>query len=410
MLGDGASLVVDTNLPAWLNFNVVEPYAGPTNLILNAPGSLTFWFAPEWATTNGGPGKWSQLIDVGEWSSNSSYGYWGLSVDPPGSNLCFVAQDGAGSTYGLSTPILWATNYFHYVAFTYSSTNVSMYVDGQLATNDPGGLSIWPSSTAISGGVFFGSDTNGLMQANGLFDTIEAYSYPLASNDVQTIFNWGLSYYLMNPFDTAMFNIVSAPSNPSPGPAPDVITGQGNLLNIGSAPCLGYNTNVVWITDITATNSPGGTMTVTFGIEGGTNGVFYDVFANSILSFGPNGTNWAWMGQGQSCQMYELTNLPNTDCFLILGTPQDSSGSDLTDAYQLLVSKTNPYVTNSDFDGIPTGWEILLGLNPHISNFTSPSQRSNYGYTPADWLDGITGIRSGAITNDAEGNVQSVSQ
>ena len=69
-----------------------------------------------------------------------------------------------------------------------------------------------------------------------------------------------------------------------------------------------------------------GTMNVTFSIEGGTNGILYDVFANSVLSFGyllPQ-VPWAWMGQGQTCQKYSLTILPNTDCFLILGTPQDS--------------------------------------------------------------------------------------
>ena len=413
-LGDFASLVVDTNVPAWLNYNIYEPGAGATNLVLDAPGSITFWFAPDWSSTNAGgsgPGEWAQLMDVGEWTTNSSYGYWGLSVDPPGQNLWFVSQDGAGDTYALSTPISWTTNYFHYVALTYSSTNVSIYLDGELATNDSGGLSVWPSSAAVTGGIFFGSDTNGLMQAQGLFNSVETYNYELGSNDVQNLFSWNYGYYMINPWNDAMFvDITSAPSNPSTSPTtPEVITGQGDLISLGAASCLGFNTNVVWISSITSTMT-NGTMNVTFSIEGGTNGILYDVFANSVLSFGPTGVPWAWMGQGQTCQKYSLTILPNTDCFLILGTPQDSDSDGLTDAYELLVSKTDPNNKYSNLDGILDGWEILLGLNPTINNFTSSSQRLNYDYTPADWLNTVSGIRSGAVTTDNEGNVQSVSQ
>src|ERR1700733_10879795 len=138
-LGDGWSLLVDTNVPAWLNYNIYEPTNGATNLTVDT-GSITFWYGPDWDTTNGGPGNWAELIDVGEWTSNSSYGYWGFSIDPSGSNILFLSQDGLGDTYGLFAPISWTTNYFHFVALTYSSTNVSLYLDGLLATNDPGGI------------------------------------------------------------------------------------------------------------------------------------------------------------------------------------------------------------------------------------------------------------------------------
>jgi hypothetical protein len=115
------------------------------------------------------------------------------------------------------------------------------------------------------------------------------------------------------------------------------------------------------------------------------------------------------MGQGTNSGIYTL-NVVATDAFLMLGTPQDSDGDGLTDAYELLVSHTDPHNPYSNLDGILDGWEILLGLNPTINNFTSPSQRSNYGYTTADWLNAVTGIRGGTITTDNEGNVQSVSQ
>ena len=151
-------------------------------------------------------------------------------------------------------------------------------------------------------------------------------------------------------------------------------------------------------------------MDVTFTIAGGSNGIPYDVFANSSLSFGPNGYPWAWMGQGNQCTTYMLTGIKSTTCFLILGTPVDSDGDGLTDAYELLVSKTDPHNPDDSGDGMLDGWKILWGLNPLINNWAQSAERSNYAYDPAGRLQQVSGVRSGSITNDAEGNVTQVSQ
>ena len=152
-------------------------------------------------------------------------------------------------------------------------------------------------------------------------------------------------------------------------------------------------------------------MNLTFAIEGGSNSVPYDVFANSILDFsGSTNAPWAWMGQGNQCNIYMLTNLPNTSCFLILGTPQDSDGDGLTDAYEKLVSHTDPNNPDTDGDGLSDAWEVLLGLNPLVNDNAQSSSRSNYSYDFADWLEGISGVRTGSVGLDAEGNVLSVSQ
>jgi hypothetical protein len=415
-LGDGWSLVVNTNgVPAWLNYDIIQPTNGATNLVLNGPGSITFWYAPDWSSgTNGGtgPGQWAQLVNVGEWTSNATYGYWGISVDSPGSNIVFLSRDGLGNTYGLSSPISWTTNNFHFIALTYSSTNVSLYLDGQLATNDPGGLSIWPDPDVAANGLFFGSDTNGNEQANGMFNTVETYTTTLGSNQVQEIYSYQRGIYSMNPFDIPF--LLPASSNPSTNSfAPDVITGSGFLQSDGPATGCAYSTNgyYVWITNFVATMTGNGTMNVTFSINGGTSGWMYDVFANPVFSFGPSGDPWVWVGQGPSCYTYTITDVDSSIAFLILGTPLDSNGADLTDAYQLLVSKTDPKNPYDDPDGLLTGWEILLGLNPHISNINNPSQRLNYIYTSADWVTNISGINgSSSITMDNEGNVRTVSE
>jgi hypothetical protein len=114
----------------------------------------------------------------------------------------------------------------------------------------------------------------------------------------------------------------------------------------------------VWITNVVVTSVSNGTMNVSFVIGGGQDGVYYDVFANSVLSIPPGTNAWAWMGQGLHCVTYLLTNMPNTSAFLILGTPKDSDADGLTDAYELLVSLTNPLDWDTDGDGLSDGEEI----------------------------------------------------
>ena len=266
MLGNGRSLVVDTNVPAWLQYNVYEN-DGTTNLTVDS-GSVTFWYAPgDWSSTNAGgigPGEWGRLFEVGSYTPDSSYGLWSIYVDDGGNNLYFSAQTNdlsSSLTTYLSAPISWTTNYFHFIALTYSPTNTALYLDGVLATNGPG-VTIYPGPEVLTNGFFIGAIETGLYQANGLFNTVATYNYPLNSNDVQTIFNWYYTYYEISPWNMAMF-ISSAPSSPSPLPNTyDIITGAGYLQSAGSVtPNHSTNANIVWITNVTATAVINGTNT-----------------------------------------------------------------------------------------------------------------------------------------------------
>jgi hypothetical protein len=400
-----------TNL-AWLQYNVYEN-DGTTNLTVNV-GSVTFWFASSWSSTNQGgtgPGEWGRLFEVGSYTPDSSYGLWSIYVDDVGANIYFSTQTNdlsSNLTTYVSAPIAWTTNYFHFVVLTYSATNTALYLDGGLAATGPP-ITIYPGSNVLAKGFFIGSDSNGVYQAHGMFNSVYDYNVPLDADTIQEIFNYDYGYYMTSPWNMAMMShIYSADSSPSTT-TPNVITGQGNLQWVTNAPNCSYSTNI-WITNVVATAAGDGTMSVTFTIEGGADGAFYDVFGNSVLSFGPNGFPWAWLGQGLHCNTYTLAGLPNTACFLILGTPLDTDGDGLTDAYEKLVSKTDPNNPDTDGDGIPDGWSVLLGLNPLTNISTQPSSRSNYGYTLADWLNQVSGIKSGTVGLDNEGNVQSVSQ
>ena len=413
-LGDGPALVVDDPAnPAWLQFPVTNLDA-TVNLAV-AVGSVAFWYAPDWSGTNqggSGPGEFARLLEVGGFTPDSSFGLWSLYVDDVGQNLYFSAQtndlSGNFCTY-VTAPIAWTTNYWHFIVFTYSTTNTALYLDGELATNGPP-LTNYPGPNALANGFFIGSDSNGLNQAEGMIDDLYTYNTPLDAGTIYSAYFQDSFYYEANPLNHC--EITAAGSNPSTNPVtPDAITGTGSLQLIGTGNCsYATNADTVWLTNITAVVAGNGTLTVTFTIQGGQagSGAVFDVFANSVLGFGANSLPWSWMGQGVPCDTYQLTGMPTNNCFLILGTPQDSDGADLTDAYQALVTHTSGN-TNS-VDGLLTGWEALLGLNPLNNNLTDSTKRANYGYTAADWLNGVTGIKSGSITDDAEGNVTTVAQ
>jgi len=361
-LGNGASLVVNADVPAWLKYNLVEN-DGTTNLTITN-GSLSFWFAPaSWASADDGgigPGpNGAQLINVGQWTATASYGYWGLSVDPEGANLWFQTQDGAGNSYSLAAPISWTTNYFHTITVTYCSTNVAIYLDGGLATNDPGGLNILPSVSALAGGINFGSDTNGLTQANGLFNSVVTYNAPLDAGTIAQTESQEYEGYLMNPHNLVMFTLTNAISSPSWTNGGDLISGIGNLQLISSNSSLvGSSPDLVWFTNVfrIATNS-GTTLAAT--VAGGSTGYYYDVFVTGALQNPVTNTIWAWLGQVQAGYKFSV-NVNSQNAFFILGTPQGTNG--LTDAFLSLVLKISPYGPQTDGYGVPYAWYAANGF------------------------------------------------
>jgi concanavalin A-like lectin/glucanase superfamily protein len=415
-LGDNGSMLLDSTNAAWLQYKIFEN-DGTTNLTVNQ-GTISFWFAPgSWASTNGGtgPGDWGRLIEVGGYTTNASYGWWSLFLDPGATNIYFGAQtnsgNGATSTY-LSAPIAWNTNEWHFIGLTYSATNSTLYLDGMLVTN---GLpvTVFPGLNVLTNGFYVGSDATGLLQAHGMLDDIDTFNYPLDSATVSNLFVWELWAYKLNPANTVGANLQSAPGSPNTNSSPfNAITGSGFLQYVGSASSCVTSSNV-WITNMTCTVVGSGTnltANYTFTIAGGSNGFAYDLFANAGLAPADPNFKWAWMGQGYTCSIYTVTNLPPGSAFMILGTPLNSDSDGLTDAYERLVSHTDPNIPDTSGDGILDGWKIFWGLNSFLNNPAQTSLRKNYTYDFDGWFKQVSGVKSGTVTLDNQGNVLTVSQ
>ena len=413
-LGDGLAVVIDSTNAAWLQFNTTE--TDGTNNLEVVEGSVMFWFAPNWASTSqggAGPGAdGGRLIDVGSYTTNASYGWWSIYVDPDGTNIYFSAQtnNGSGATY-LSAPIAWTTNYWHLVALAYSATNSLLYIDGELATNGPG-LTILPGPQALSNGFFIGSASNGVAQAHGMFDDLTTYNYQLDAGTVNSTFVLSEMWFLLNPMNQA--NISQAPSTPETSPTFEAITGPGYLLAVSTNYTGCVTSSNVWITNTTATVT-NGVVNLTFAIAGGSNGLPYDVFATPALTQPITNGIWTWMGQGYQCVTYTIPGLTNSVVFLLLGTPLDSDGDGLTDAYERLVSHTNPYVADTSGDGMLDGWKALWGMSGITNNPAQPSERANYTYDGTGRLEtssgvSYTGFSPEVFGFDSEGNITSDQQ
>ncbi len=396
------ALVVDSTNASWLQYNVDES-DGTVELTVDQ-GSVLFWFASDWQSTNQGglgPGGAGRLIEVGGYTTNATYGWWSLYFDAAGDNIYFSAQTNNGTeTNYLSAPISWTNNYSHQIVLTYSSTNSALFVDGRLVTNGPG-VTIYPGSDVLSNGFWMGSDSNGVLQARGVFGEVATYSNQLDASAVSGDYVMEYPFYPEAP--TTYSAIPPAPSEPEIIPVFDAVTGLGYLVPIATNTTGCVNSNNVWMTNASTTVTTNG-VNLTFTILGGSNGLYYDVFATTALVDPLTNGIWTWMGQAQQCVTYTIPALTNTAVFLLLGTPLDSHGNGLTDAYELLILHKNPANTSSG-DGMLDGWKVLWGMNPNINNSANSSERLYYNYDGTGRLENVGGIAAEIFNFDAESNI-----
>ena len=214
---------------------------------------------------------------------------------------------------------------------------------------------------------------------------------------------------------------------------------------------LSFSNNLVWGTASVRLNPSGGTVwyafnndfdSTTIAMSILTNG--YNAYLNSsgrlyptnphdIVSGSTLAYNSGWLGTFYQPTTSPLINMGSTTAdqvglfYFTTQTNQTFEGFSTVDiGFHYVAVNTNgipfenqygaydylgsPYTNDTSGDGISDAWEESLGLNPQFSNFNNTSERANYTYTLADWLNQISGAKSGTVIMDNEGNVSSVSQ
>jgi hypothetical protein len=374
LVWDGDALLLDTtnSLPAFLNYNIVES-DGNTNIAFSA-GVVTCIFICDWATAdtnqNGaGPGDAAgdpaYLLAAGDFSSNSPDGLWAIYFDPGGTNIYFGGVSNSESTVFVSAPISWPSNSVHLIGLIYS-TNSLLYLDGQLAATG-GPVTIVPTTNVWTNGFFIGSDSAGFEQARGVFWYLELDDSAWFGQH-----NYGHFFTHSWPF---ISNAYYASQGLQSGSGADFA--PGSLLPVGGSGNYVTGTNAcnVFMTNMSYAVVPGQGGTYTFKISGGAPGYGYDVFCTANLANPLSNSVWTWLGQGTNGGIYSITNQPNTPSFYILGTPQDSDGDGITDAYDNLILHISPYNPDVVGDGICNGFKLLAGL-PLTTPVSLPSLNS----------------------------------
>jgi hypothetical protein len=116
-----------------------------------------------------------------------------------------------------------------------------------------------------------------------------------------------------------------------------------------------FTTNDLWL-QITGTTNTGTSITAYLVIHtpwNVTNGV-YDLFATTNLA--PSA--WQWMLRCDPGQTnLTVTNQTSPNCFYILAVTNDADSDGLSDAFELLVSHTNPNSASTDNSGMSDGWQ-----------------------------------------------------
>src|SRR6266498_2171600 len=75
-LGDGNCLLLDSPESAWLQYPINDQ---GTNLLTVDCGSVAVWFATSGGTNSDGSRR--PIIEVGSYTEDASYGWWGLFFD-----------------------------------------------------------------------------------------------------------------------------------------------------------------------------------------------------------------------------------------------------------------------------------------------------------------------------------------
>jgi hypothetical protein len=161
-----------------------------SSVILATNGSIRFWFKPDWTTGVNTPGQNSidtiRLFELGRQSSDASYGWFALTIDPTGELLKFSTEANGVHADNIVYPINFNRKSWYQIVLTYTLTNSALYVNGQgLATNG-WGLTNIPSPAVLAQGFHLGCSWDGIHQANGCFDELETFNYPLTASDIAT--------------------------------------------------------------------------------------------------------------------------------------------------------------------------------------------------------------------------------
>ena len=301
-----------TNVPPWI-VPAVDPASGHTNLTCDASRAIRFYFEPFFssASVSGGtgPGATARLADLVAGSSAGTAVVWSLQISADGTVLQLLGYSDSGPAQLLSAPIAWQARHYHLVALDYGPQGTALFIDGQLAAQGGGSVAI-PASV---GSLVLGSSIAGTDTAHGAFDEFFSFDHALTAGDIAFYYQFTGATAALGPISDEEEEALFALAATSQMALPRVYDPNHDITCSPGGP--------VYITNVFATLQADGTMTFSFDIQGGTNGVLYDIFTATCVSNSLTSHQWNWIGQGMTCNTYSFSNQPPDLSFYVLGVP-----------------------------------------------------------------------------------------
>jgi hypothetical protein len=303
------------------------PTAARTNLSPNV-GTFRFWFSPDWSSDSkgsAGPRRVSYLFTVGAWSGRSAQTFYSLRTTADGSALEFNAHLGKKTRTLAKAPIAWRAGEWHQIALAWSPAETVIYLDGKAAAKGPP-TTLRPSAVPVGPlGFCLGSDVYGRSLAQGQFD--EVFSFDRAANEAELAGN----FRMIAPLAALGPLTAEEKAQPLEKAAPQPALA---LLITAPSPC-----GNLLLPEVTL----GPDALVTLRITNVVTGVPVDLFAtDALVDNTVANAYWRWLGRGTNGQVITLTNSVAQGELYLLGCTNDVDGDGLTDAYEILVTKTSP--------------------------------------------------------------------
>lgn len=337
---------VGTLVESWSGYalertGVVSPFVltglatkGETNLA--TAGALRFWFRPYWsaAPAGGGPGQRVCLAEMLAAETSRSITLWRLEVEADGSSLMLVRQSDGGEEVLLRTALDWKAGEWHQLALNYSPKATVLFVDGLRVGTGAGVPTAPPAALRL----VWGSNPDGKQAAEGELDELYTFAGPLEV---------GLQYTTLR--ELAALGPISeeedrqlAEAEAKWASAESRQAEEPLMQRLGGTPeCF---TNVpVYLTNLAAVLQANSGWTARFDLQGGPSGVHWDIFGTTNLAANHvTNAQWFWLERGLSCSTYQYTNQFGERSFYIVGSTNDTDGGGLPDAYERLVTHTDP--------------------------------------------------------------------
>jgi alpha-tubulin suppressor-like RCC1 family protein len=365
-------------------------------------GAIRMWFEPWFSSSSvaggAGPGTTARLADLDATSGGGTVECWSLQISADGTTLQLIGNSDSGPVQLLSTLIAWQANQSHLIELNYTPQGTTLFVDGQLAAQGAGTVAIPPAVGAL----VLGSSISGTETADGALDEFFSFDGPATSREV--------AFYYACTSGQAALGPVSAAEEQALGLWH---RGRSGMSQMGLAKVYDpdHDTNCstggpVYLTNVLATLAANGTTTVTFDIQGGTNGILYDIFGTEMVTNHVAAAQWPWIGQGLTCNTYTFTNQPADQSFYQLKVPVETltvAWGDHADGKCTVppgLSNAMAVAGGQDFslalrsDGTVIGW----GDNTY-GQTNPPPGLTNVIAIAAGQYQGVALLANGAVTN-----------